>query len=477
MWDVHAEANSSEKTVKNKIINTSVSETELNSCASVFQEMLNEVKKQLNESSKINQSSESTINQEQNLGSLHFGGKGNTVAVKQEASSENNTSANVVASMMCSNDFTIQQKFLMARATELTNDNVAAFANSQVAGSEATSSDGSNPNSLCSQQKSSFWDIFKLGKASACVSQVKELIENSTENSVKNYLSKFSSEETTISQKNIDETYANIESCINSSNLSSINQILKIDMFVIDNDSENNNIEISQKATIVNKIKSEIESEIVSKGRAVSDSDTTNTKTETTKNSSSTTATNSQTATITTKVSNVTLIVIIVAVVLAIALIAVVFIVFKLKNKAGNAGTVAVGNLLNYCNSNPLLDSLNDSGNVDAHEKFISDKLDNNQITTDEWSTANSIIRKIKKDGVGSYFGNLSEEIKEVQFLQKNDWILNDSDQYRISEAKQKEIDQEQKAMSSLKRSSSEQDLINFVEKNDKMKQLSKNLI
>ena len=426
----------SDKTVKNNIINTSISETELNSCAKVFQEMLNQASKGTDLKQETNGSNESKIDQDMEIDEWTVGGSNNKTSVIQDASIQNNVMANIVASMICSNEFTIQQKFLMARATQLTNDNVAAFLNDQTASSVAESSDGSNPSNLCTQKKKSWVDLFKLGSVDACVSIVNELIENNTENNVKNYLSKFSNEETSISQKNIDETFQNLENIINLSNLSEINQRLKIKKFEISKDAKNNNIEFTQKAKIINEIEQQINSEILSNTYSKSDSDTTNTKTETTDVSNTTTAENKQTATISTKISNLT--VIIIAVVIAIIFIgAIIFLIVRNNKQKANASSIAIGDLLAYSQNNGLI-SLTDPNLITNYEEMVKNKFENEQITNTERDSALEVLADIRKEKSNIYFNDMSKKLQQAQFLKDNEWIITE-DSLRVSKTKLKE--------------------------------------
>lgn len=179
--------------VSNYTSNLSVNSTELESVSKVFQEILNEADNEQSVDSTVKQTTENNFDMNMNIDGIYNKGSDISNIFKQDASGNTSTVAGKVVKMMCSSQFTIQQKFLLARALDLTNDNVNSYVGSQGATIDAQSSDGSNPNIGC-QKTASFG-------MNNCATNVQKVVSNRSEAKSLAYLTKKNEEDTHISQK------------------------------------------------------------------------------------------------------------------------------------------------------------------------------------------------------------------------------------------------------------------------------------
>lgn len=250
--------------------NLSVNSTELESVSKVFQEILNEADTELNTNSNIKNTNENDFDMNIDIGDMNINGNKNKTKISQDASGSTSITAGKVINAICDSKFTIQQKFLLARALDLTNDNVNSYLGTQAATNIAESSNGSNPNIGCQSSPS-------FGMAN-CITNVNKVITNRSDAKSLAYLTKKNNEDTHVSQKNVTKVENFITDVIMNTSMNTIKMNIKIGSFNI---TGNENLtEIEQKAKIVNTIKNQIDSAVKSNAIHASESDTNNSYSE-----------------------------------------------------------------------------------------------------------------------------------------------------------------------------------------------------
>ena len=294
-------------TTKNS--NMSISETKLESVAEVYQQILNEAVTELTTKQKITTTTETTTKQTTTIGNMSNKGTGNKNIVSQESTVSNSTTLSLLANTFASSEFDIQQKFLLARAMQLTNDNVSATAVAQATAKESTSNTGTNPDLACQASV-----LFGFNN---CVSNVQNILNTINETEIRNILNKTNKELTSITQDNVVSVVNYINNVITNVNIH--NTIMDVTVDSMTNDGTNNKNEIAQKNEVMSKLVNEIVATVNNNAVHSSASESSSTLDENTTNKNDTSTTVDQTTTSKTKITNT--VIIVVAVVLGIVLV------------------------------------------------------------------------------------------------------------------------------------------------------------
>ena len=331
--------------------NMSISDTKLESVAEVYQNILNEANTELTTKQKVNSTNEQNTNMNVKIGKMSNKGNNNKNIIKQESIAKNSTTLSLIANTFASSEFDIQQKFLLARALELINDNNNAYVSNQGNERTSSSSTGTSADLACQSQA-----IFGFNN---CASNVQNYLTNISKNEVKSILQKTNKELTSISQNNVVKVINYISSVINNVNINNVNIGLEIDE--MSNEGKENVNEIHQKSQLITELVNEIVSTVNNNAIHSSSNDTTNTSTEKTSNSNDSQSTMSQTNTSKTEVSNI--VAIVVAVVIAIIIIIAIPLVYKYyKNKKNGYNNLNhhTNELINHDSDIEPKDNIND---------------------------------------------------------------------------------------------------------------------
>ena len=386
-----------ETNMENNTENNNINSTELKSVANVFQEMLNKSINKQKSNIEQKKTSESGLGNEVSLGDITMDGEDNEVDIDQESSVQNSQAATVAATMLSSTDFTIQQKFLLARATQLVNDQIAQYDNSQGQTKSSSSSTGSNPNLNCQSQ-----GIFTI--VDACMSNNKTNYINNVKNNAETYLSKINEENTTVSQKNINETLNEMKLILESSDITSAYNKFYAGNLVIK--GKKNKFRVKQITKTVNQLKSDLKQAMENNAVYASDSDTTNTSTDSTTNTGSTSMKNTQSQEDTLKITDSSSIIMIVVGIVIV--IAIGFVIYKYYTKSGGSKISSViGSTLTLLKNPNTTLTISETNELKNNPKKLAELL--------------ACKKRIEKNGgLNKCLTNLFKDRRVIEYVIKN---------------------------------------------------------
>lgn len=236
------------ETIRNESSDISIDSQELKSVSNVFQQMLQEVNKTMSTYNDSKNNMNANSDQNITIGSGTF--SGNSKLTIEQVSTIALTSLNTtVVKSLSNSELNAKQKVLLAQAADFKFNDKGEITKAQAADRTGESSTGQSADNMCPASGGLF-------NVTVCNSETNRLIENLDTTQIESYLSMLNEQNTSINNQNLANICNNIVNTVSNAIDTNIKQNVGIGDIIM---TDNADVALSQKASMVADLKAELE--------------------------------------------------------------------------------------------------------------------------------------------------------------------------------------------------------------------------